>query len=87
MISLRIAERIAYDWRMKRSLRYQNVKEDRVVIVDIDLASMEEIGDWPWRRDRIAEFIQKLKEQHNVKLVVMPISFATSSDLSKEHLR
>jgi CHASE2 domain-containing sensor protein len=32
-------------------------------IVDIDDLSLSTIGQWPWRRDRIAQLIARLREQ------------------------
>jgi len=34
----------------------------RVVIIDIDEASIQKEGRWPWRRDRMADLLVKLKE-------------------------
>ncbi|HEX6164483.1 MAG TPA: CHASE2 domain-containing protein [Vicinamibacterales bacterium] len=34
----------------------------RVVIVDIDERSLATIGQWPWRRDRIGELIDRLRD-------------------------
>src|SRR4029077_20314173 len=34
-----------------------------VVIVDIDEASLKEIGQWPWRRTLVADLITRMKEQ------------------------
>jgi CHASE2 domain-containing sensor protein len=34
----------------------------RVVIVDVDERSLSTIGQWPWRRDLIGDFIERLRE-------------------------
>src|SRR5262245_7271567 len=34
----------------------------RIAIVDIDERSLSSIGQWPWRRDRVAELITRLKD-------------------------
>ncbi len=34
-----------------------------VAIVDIDEASLKEIGQWPWPRTLVADLITRLKEQ------------------------
>ena len=36
--------------------------DDRIVIVDIDEASLKQIGQWPWPRDTVAELLQKLSD-------------------------
>jgi adenylate cyclase len=42
-------------------LQPREVKEDLgVVIVDIDEASLEEFGQWPWPRNLVAELVDKL---------------------------
>ena len=44
-------------------LRSANAKppDGRVVIIDIDERSLSTIGQWPWRRDRIGDFIARLR--------------------------
>ena len=39
-----------------------------VVIVDIDEASLKEIGQWPWPRTVVADLVTKLKEQGAVAI-------------------
>ncbi|MBL8328897.1 MAG: adenylate/guanylate cyclase domain-containing protein [Rubrivivax sp.] len=41
----------------------------RVVIIDIDEASLAAVGRWPWGRDRLAELVSRLFEQQQVNLV------------------
>ena len=43
-------------WRMVAS----QVPEQRVVLIDIDDASLMQIGPWPWSRDVLAELTQRL---------------------------
>lgn len=38
----------------------RTLKSDRVVIVDIDEASIRELGQWPWSRDQIARLVDAL---------------------------
>ncbi len=33
-----------------------------VVVVDIDSASLERLGDWPWSRDRLAELVERIAD-------------------------
>ena len=36
--------------------------DGRIVIIDIDERSLSTIGQWPWRRDRIGAFIDRLRD-------------------------
>src|SRR6266545_2711076 len=35
----------------------EHVSANQVMIVDIDRASLEQIGAWPWSRERLAELV------------------------------
>jgi adenylate cyclase len=48
-----------YLWRLSAS----DVPERRVVLVDIDDASLSSIGPWPWSRETLAQLTRKLDEQ------------------------
>jgi HD-GYP domain-containing protein (c-di-GMP phosphodiesterase class II) len=55
----------ALDWRtydvlMRWSLA-PSPPTSRVVIVDIDEASLAAIGQWPWRRDLLARFVRQIR--------------------------
>ena len=50
------------------------VSED-IVIVEVDEASIEMNGQWPWSRDKIADLIWKLREQ-GAGIIILPILFA-----------
>jgi adenylate cyclase len=65
----------AYD-RLLRSIPAKP-PDGRVAIVDIDDASLSKIGQWPWRRDRIAELISRLRD-HGAAVVALDIVFAES---------
>jgi adenylate cyclase len=55
-------EALAYDLRLNLSLPPPSV-DNRIVIIDIDEKSLEEIGHWPWPRNIIARLVDKLSEQ------------------------
>ena len=63
----------AYD-RLLRSIP-TTAPDGRVAIVDIDDASLAKIGQWPWRRDRIAELIARLREQ-GAAVIALDVVFA-----------
>ena len=46
-----------------------------VTIVNIDEASIAELGQWPWPRDQIADLIYRLRDA-NAGIIVMPILFS-----------
>lgn len=49
----------------------------RIVIVDVDERSLSTIGQWPWRRDRIARLIARLQEL-GTSTIALDIIFAES---------
>ena len=49
--------------------------DGRVAVVDVDDRSLSDIGQWPWRRDRIAELISRLREQ-GAAVVALDVVFA-----------
>jgi len=51
------------------------VKSDNVVVVEIDEASLEKNGQWPWPRTELANGIKKAFE-NEAAAVVLPIIFA-----------
>ena len=67
-----------YDLRV----RVQKPKLDpRVVIVDIDEKSLNEIGRWPWSRNVFADIIDNLTDYYQVRAVGLDIQFS-EPDLS-----
>ena len=59
------------------TLRWSGTKRptDRVVIVDIDERSLVRYGQWPWRRDVIAQLIMRLRDA-GASVVALDIIFA-----------
>jgi adenylate cyclase len=69
-------------WRLSAT----DVPEHRVVVVDIDDASLATIGPWPWPRETLATLTQKLDEQGaGLKLfdIVFPHGREGSAELSR----
>ena len=65
--------------RLKSFDVYQQY-EDKTVspdigVVTIDEASIEKYGQWPWKRDVLADIIIKLR-QSQVGIIVVPILFS-----------
>lgn len=51
-----------YNQRMEAHLPQMSEPDRRVVIVDIDEASLRKVGRWPWSRYRIASLVERLNE-------------------------
>jgi len=67
-------ENQAYDARLKLTLP-KNV-DKKVVIVDIDEKSLEEIGQWPWNRNVLARIDDILFDDYRIKAIGYDIVFA-----------
>ena len=50
--------------------------DERIVILDIDEKSLQEIGRWPWPRDTMARLVNKLFDQYQVGIVGFDVVFA-----------
>ncbi len=70
-------EAAAYDLRLNASLPEQ--RDARIVIVDIDDASLAQVGRWPWSRERFARILDNLFAQ-DAALVVFDIVFAQDEE-------
>jgi len=67
-------ENFAYDTRVR--LTAPRDVDDRIVIVDIDEASLREEGRWPWSRTKLKELVDALFEDYKVALVGFDVVFA-----------
>ena len=63
----------AYDARLRAST--PNTFDSRVVIVDIDRASLATVGPWPWPRERLATMVNHLFEQQGIAVLGFDIVF------------
>lgn len=60
-----------------RARWFANGRHDaRIAIVDIDEASLDELGRWPWPRDRLARLVEELYERQRVAVVGFDLLFA-----------
>jgi adenylate cyclase len=73
-------ELLAYDARLLMTM--PGDIDPRIVIVDIDEESLAAEGQWPWRRDRLAEMLDTLFDHYKVSLVAFDIVFAEPDDKS-----
>lgn len=70
-------ELVYYDWRFNAVPlhRQQSESDINIVIVDIDEASLATIGQWPWRRQVLANLVNRLAE-HGAIVVGFDVVFA-----------
>jgi len=73
-------ENLAYDARLNLTLPH--TVDPRVVIVDIDEASLSQIGRWPWPRDVLAKIVNRLFDDYHVRALGFDVVFAEHDDSS-----
>lgn len=49
--------------------------EDRLVVIDINEASLEDVGPWPWPRQRVADLTEMLLSTYGARAVGLDIVF------------
>jgi adenylate cyclase len=67
-------DHIVYDARLR--LTMPGGIDERIVILDIDEKSLQEVSRWPWPRDVMAGLVTKLFDQHQVAILAFDIVFA-----------
>ena len=67
-------DNILYDTRL--NLAMPRGVDPSIVILDIDEKSLQELGHWPWSRDLLARFIDKLFDQYQIAVVGFDVVFA-----------
>lgn len=55
-------ELFVYDHRLQAHLPDRVEQDPRIVIVDVDEASLNRLGQWPWPRQRVAELVRRLTD-------------------------
>lgn len=70
----------SYDLRLR--VAAQPDPDPRVVIVDLDERSLQEIGRWPWPRHRVAELVTELLDRQQAALVAFDVVFAEADESS-----
>lgn len=56
--TLQALEERSGDWAWRASA--SSARESRIILVDIDEASLQQLGPWPWPRQRLADLSDKL---------------------------
>ncbi len=67
-------ELFAYDLRLRLTL--PGGVDPRIVIVDIDETSLQQEGQWPWPRQRLAQLVDTLFAHYHIQLLAFDIVFA-----------
>lgn len=69
---------------MTRALRatMPRTLDPRVVIVDIDDASLQQLGQWPWRRDHVARLTSEVMDRQQATVLGFDILFVEPDDSS-----
>lgn len=76
------ASLFADEWLRDRYVRWHSTSapEPRVLVVDIDEASMTELGPWPWQRGRLADLVETLLTTYAARGVALDIVLPTPAD-------
>jgi adenylate cyclase len=66
---------IANEWLRDAFVRLQvsDAPEPRVLVVDIDEASLDQLGPWPWPHERLADLIETLLTTYSARGVALDI--------------
>ncbi|MRX11577.1 CHASE2 domain-containing protein [Pseudoduganella sp. FT25W] len=73
---------LAEEWLRDRYIRLQatSAEEPRVLIVDVDEASLAAIGPWPWPRSRLADLVEILIADYQSRGVALDITLSEPGD-------
>uniref|UniRef100_UPI004048B5B3 CHASE2 domain-containing protein n=1 Tax=Aliarcobacter sp. TaxID=2321116 RepID=UPI004048B5B3 len=63
------------------TLRGEIPNNGNVIIIDIDEASLEQLGQWPWSRNKVAQILENLTNA-NIGIIGMDIVFAEEDNSS-----
>jgi adenylate cyclase len=67
-------DHIIYDARL--NLTMPRGIDERIVILDIDEKSLQEVGRWPWARDVMARLVTSLFDKYQTAIVAFDVVFA-----------
>ncbi|MBO9514410.1 MAG: adenylate/guanylate cyclase domain-containing protein [Variovorax sp.] len=73
-----------YDARLRATM--PRTLDPRIVIVDIDDASLQQLGQWPWRRDQVARLTTELIERQQAKVLGFDVLFVEPDATSASNL-
>lgn len=67
-------ENFLYDQRVKLTL--PNTQDTQIVIIDLDEKSLAEIGRWPWSRNILANMVNILFDEYQIRVLGFDVVFA-----------
>jgi len=67
-------DNIIYDTRLR--LTMPGGLDERIVILDIDERSLQEVARWPWPRDVMARIVDKLFDKYQIAILGFDVVFA-----------
>ncbi|GAA4359533.1 adenylate/guanylate cyclase domain-containing protein [Variovorax defluvii] len=67
-------DQFIYDARLRATM--PGTLDPRIVIVDIDEASLEQFGQWPWSRDKLARLTNELMGRQQAAVLGFDVLFA-----------
>ncbi len=76
LLSLPFIQRLddfLYDVRLRATM--PGTPDPRIVIVDIDDTSLQQLGQWPWSRDRLAQLTTELMERQQAAVLGFDVLF------------
>ncbi len=76
-------EEYSYDLRAQRCQFFQPPPTDRLVHIDIDDASLEAIGAWPWPRTLMAEIVDEIRIA-DTKALAFDVIYSEPQDIRYE---
>jgi len=78
--ALKMLDALTYDARMRRIA--PQLADARVVIVDIDEASLAAVGRWPWPRNQLANLVDTLFDHYQIRALGFDMVFAEADHSS-----
>nr|WP_314900124.1 adenylate/guanylate cyclase domain-containing protein [uncultured Deefgea sp.] len=78
--ALKMLDALTYDARMRQIAPQQT--DDRVVIVDIDEASLAAVGRWPWPRNQLAQLVDTMFDHCQIRARGFDMVFAEADHSS-----
>ena len=77
-------ESYLYDARVR--LTMPATIDERIVIIDIDEASLASLGQWPWPRVTLARIVDSLFDDYNIRILGFDVVFAEKEESSGERV-
>ena len=73
-------EEYLYDARLRYTM--PNTVDERIVILDLDERSLAAEGHWPWQRDKLADLVNILFDDYEIRVLAFDILFAEANETS-----